>query len=91
MKEGFRKMSFDISEENYDYLVNMSKHTNIKLSPLLNNILNGLRVNGTDIATSAKKEYMIDEKIKLIEKTIQEQSLFLAELKDFKRTISSTN
>lgn len=84
-------MSFDISEENYDYLIEMSKHTGIKVSPLLNSILSRLRTNGTDIATSSIKEHLLDEKLKLIEKNIQEQSLLLEELRNFKRTIDSIN
>lgn len=80
-------MSIDISRENYDYLIQMSKHTNIKLGPLLNKVMDRVRINGADIATSIIKECLLDEKLKLIEKNIQEQSILLEELMDFKRTI----
>lgn len=86
MKDGYKKMSFDISEKNYDYLIKMKKNTNIKAGTLLNVMLDRFRTNETDISaiTYAIKEQLLDEKIKILEKNIREQSLMLQKLKDFK-------
>lgn len=88
MKEGYKKISFDISEENYDYLINMKKNANIKLGATLNAILDRFRTNETDISeiTYKIKENLLNEKIKILEKNIREQSLLLQDLKDFKTT-----
>lgn len=88
MKEGYKKISFDISEENYDYLINMKKNANIKLGATLNAILDRFRTNETDISeiTYKIKENLLDEKIKILEKNIREQSLILQDIKDFKTT-----
>lgn len=88
MKKGYKKISFDISEENYDYLINMKKNANIKLGATLNAILDRFRTNETDISeiTYKIKENLLDEKIKILEKNIREQSLILQDIKDFKTT-----
>lgn len=88
MKEGYKKISFDISEDNYDYLINMKKNANIKLGATLNAILDRFRTNETDISeiTYKIKENLLDEKIKILEKNIREQSLILQDIKDFKTT-----
>ncbi|MCH5296687.1 MAG: hypothetical protein J1E85_03350 [Ruminococcus sp.] len=86
MKEGYKKISFDISEENYDYIIKMKKNANIKVGAFLNVMLDRFRTNETDIGaiTYAIKEQLLDKKIKILEKNIREQSLILQELKDFK-------
>lgn len=80
MKESYKKMSFDISEKNYDYLINMKKNTNISVGVFLNIILDSFRTKGTDISTYAQKVQLLDKKIKILEKDLQE-------LKDFKREL----
>lgn len=86
-------MSFDISEENYDYIIKMKKNSNIKEGTLLNVVLDRLRTGETDISaiTYGIKEQLLDKKIKILEKNIREQSLILKELKDFKTNYKLEN
>lgn len=80
MKEGYKKISFDISNENYDYLIKMKKNTNISASALLNIVLDRFRTDETDISAYAIKVQSLDKKIKILEKDLQE-------LKDFKKEL----
>lgn len=66
----------------------MKKNANIKLGATLNAILDRFRTNETDISeiTYKIKENLLNEKIKILEKNIREQSLLLQDLKDFKTT-----
>lgn len=86
-------MSFDISEENYDYIIKMKKNSNIKAGTLLNVVLDRFRTGETDISaiTYGIKEQLLDKKIKILEKNIREQSLILKELKDFKTNYKLEN
>lgn len=81
LKEGYKKISFDISKENCDYLINMKKNTNISASALLNIVLDRFRTNETDISAYAIKVQSLDKKIKILEKDLQK-------LKDFKKELS---
>lgn len=80
MKKIYKKMSFDISEKNYDYLIKMKKNTNMSAGSFLNIILDSCRTKGTAVSTYAIKLQLLDKKINILEKDLQE-------LKDFKKEL----
>lgn len=64
MREGYRKSSFEISKENYDYLIRITKKTGKKVGPSLNIILDEIRMQDIDTGIDIAKS--IEEKEKIL-------------------------
>ncbi len=77
-------MTFDLSKDNYDYLVKMSGIVKMKIGPLLNILLDIYRENEMEINAEVERKFMVNKKIEMIEKNILEQTLILDELKVFR-------
>lgn len=73
-----RRFTFNISEENYNYLMELCKEddfANIKIGTLLDNIIHKIRTSHKDIPVNVIKE----RNIKLLEASIQEKRLLIEE------------
>ena len=85
--ENYRKFTFDISESNYAYLIELSKSANMKIGTFLDFTIGQLKAD-SKLINDAVTYSLLTDKIALLEKNIQQQNLLLEEMNNFKKKLS---